>query len=82
MTGPDLSLTLSKRECSLFEVVLSNPGQTLPRTILLSKVWGPDGDVEDGNLDNYIFFVRRRLKSVGSKLTLTTIRGVGYRLEV
>ena len=82
LTGPDLSLTLSKRECSLFEVFLSNPGQTLPRSVLLSKVWGPDGDVEDGNLDNYIFFVRRRLKSVGSKLALTTIRGVGYRLDV
>lgn len=82
LKGPKASLTLSKRECSLFEVFLANPGQIMPRTILLSKVWGPDGDVEDGNLDNYIFFVRRRLKSVGSKLAVTTIRGVGYRLDV
>lgn len=82
LTGPSSSLTLSKRECSLFEIFLQNPNQTMPRTVLLSKVWGPEGEVEDGNLDNYIFFVRRRLKSVGSKLTLTTIRGVGYRLNV
>lgn len=38
--------------------------------------------MEDGNLDNYIFFVRRRLKSVGSALSLKTVRGVGYRLAV
>lgn len=82
LSGPALSLTLSKRECSLFEIFLQNPNQVMPRTILLSKVWGPDGEVEDGNLDNYIFFIRRRLKSVGSRLTLTTIRGVGYRLDV
>lgn len=82
LTGPSSSLTLSKRECCLFEIFLQNPNQVMPRTVLLSRVWGPEGEVEDGNLDNYIFFVRRRLKSVGSKLTLTTIRGVGYRLDV
>lgn len=82
LTDPLCSLTLSKRECSLFEIFLRNPGQTMPRAVLLSKVWGPEGDVEDGNLDNYIFFVRRRLKSVGSALSLKTVRGVGYRLAV
>lgn len=82
LTGPAQSLTLSKRECSLFEIFMRNPGQTMPRAVLLSRVWGPEGDVEDGNLDNYIFFVRRRLKSFGSALSLTTIRGVGYRLDV
>ena len=40
----------------------------------------PDSDVEDGNLDNYIYFVRRRLKAVGSRLKLRTIRGIGYCL--
>lgn len=82
LTGPTGSCTLSKRECSLFEILLSNPGQTLPRSLLLSKIWGPDGSVEEGNLDNYIFFARRRMKSLGSSLTLSTIRGVGYCLKV
>ena len=38
--------------------------------------------MEDGNLDNYIYFLRRRLKSVKSSLQLKTIRGIGYQLEV
>ena len=80
-TGPKGSFSLSKRECSLMSVFLSNPDQTLPRTLLLNKVWGSEGDVEDGNLDNYIFFIRRRLKAAGSSLTLNTVRGVGYRLD-
>lgn len=74
--------TLSKRESALLEVFLRNPGQVLPRTLLLSRVWGMDSDVEDGNLDNYIHFLRRRLKTVGSTLILKTIRGTGYQLEV
>lgn len=80
LTGPKDSCTLSKRECDLLEVFLANKNQTMPRMVLLSKVWGPDAEVEEGNLDNYIHFLRRRLKSVGSLLTLTTVRGVGYRL--
>ena len=40
-----------------------------------------DTDVEDGNLDNYTYLLRRSLHKVGSNLQLTTVRGVGYRLE-
>lgn len=80
MKGKD-SCTLSRREADLLETFLRNPGQVLPRMVLLSKVWGPDAEVEDGNLDNYIHFIRRRLKTVKSQLLLKTIRGVGYRLE-
>ena len=41
---------------------------------------GIDTEIEDGNLDNFIHFLRRRLKSVGSAV-YRTIRGVGYSLE-
>lgn len=74
--------TLSRREGALLEVFLRNPGQTLPHAMLLSRVWGLDADVEDGNLDNYIHFLRRRLKAVNSTLSLKTVRGVGYQLDV
>ena len=73
--------TLSKREGTLLELFLRNPGQILPRNTILTKVWGPDAGVEDGNLDNYIHFIRRRLKQAGSTLSLKTVRGVGYCLE-
>ena len=74
--------TLSSREGELMEVFLRNPGQTLPRQLLLSRVWGLEADVEEGNLDNYIHFLRRRLKAVESTLQIRTVRGVGYQLEV
>lgn len=76
------SCTLSKREADLLEFFLKNPDQILPRPVLLSRVWGPDAEVEDGNLDNYIHFLRRRLKTIQSSLQLKTVRGVGYLLEV
>ena len=72
--------TLSKREAELMEAFMRNPKQVLPRELLLSKVWGPYAEVEDGNLDNYIHFLRRRLKTLNSKLKVKTIRGIGYSL--
>lgn len=80
LTGPSGSTTLSKREGSLLESFLHMPEQTLARETLFLKVWGLDSDVEDGNLDNYVYFLRRRLKTVGSTLQIKTIRGVGYKL--
>ena len=59
-----------------------NKLSTLPRNTLLMRVWGPDTDVEEGNLDNYVHFLRRRLKTVKSQLQITTVRGVGYCLQV
>lgn len=81
LTGPNDSATLSQREYALLEILLRHTGTPLPRERLLLSVWGPDSDVEEGNLDNYIHLVRRRLRIVGSHLTLRTLRGVGYCLE-
>lgn len=79
--GPSGTCTLSKREAALLETLLRSKGQTLPRQTLLLKVWGPDSDVEEGNLDNYIHFLRRRLQIIGSLLQIKTIRGIGYSLQ-
>lgn len=82
LSSHDKSCTLSSREGNLMEVFLRNPSQTLPRQLLLSRVWGLETDVEEGNLDNYIHFLRRRLKTVKSAMQIKTVRGVGYQLEV
>lgn len=81
LSGPQASYTLSKREADLLEILLENPRRILPRAVLLSRVWGPDAPVEDGNLDNYIHFLRRRLKTVGSQTQIKTARSIGYSLE-
>lgn len=75
------STVLSKRLGDLLELFLRNPGQTLPRQTILLRVWGMETEVEDGNLDNYTYFLRRSLRKVGSTLRLTTVRGIGYRFE-
>ena len=81
LTGPAGHCTLSKKEAALLEIFLHSKGQTLPRSMILMKVWGPDSNVEEGNLDNYIHFLRRRLQNTGSSLQIKTVRGIGYTLQ-
>lgn len=75
------SCSLSRKEAELLEFILKNPNQILTRNLLLLRVWGPYAEIEDGNLDNYIHFLRRRLQTVNSQLIIKTVRGTGYRLE-
>ena len=75
------SCGLSKREGDLLAFFIKNKGQILTRELILTRVWGADSFVTDGNLDNFIYFLRKRLKSVHSHATIKTIRSVGYQLE-
>jgi two-component system, OmpR family, response regulator len=75
------SVSLSKREGAMLEYFIMNKEQILTREQILGRVWGMDNFVEDGNLDNYIFFVRRRLKALETQANIKTIHGIGYRLE-
>lgn len=72
---------LSRRESLLMEFFLRNPEKTLTREQIYTRVWGPDGTVEDGNLDTYIYFCRKHLKSLKSRVQISTVHGTGYRME-
>ena len=64
------------------KILLSNQKTIVSKDILISKVWGDDSDAEDNNVEAYISFLRKKLSFIGSKVVLTTIRKLGYRLEV
>lgn len=81
LSGPGGSLLLSGREGRMLEVFLRSPGVVLRRMVLLSRIWGEDAEVEEGNLDTYVHYLRRRLLYVQSELQVKTIRGMGYKLE-
>ena len=74
--------SLSQTESDLMCLLLQADGKILSRLILLHKVWGLDTSVDDSNLDNYIYFLRKRLKTLESKVRIANRRGLGYHLEV
>lgn len=77
----DAAIHLSRREAVLMEYFLQRPNQTLPRQLIYTRVWGPDAEVEDGNLDTYIYYLRKHLRTLESQVQISTVHGVGYKLE-
>lgn len=71
---------ISKRESELLSFFITNEGQILSRDLILDRIWGIDSDIMESNLDNFICFLRKRLKSIDSKCIIKTYRGTGYAL--
>ena len=69
---------LSAREFRLAEIFLRNPGMVLSREQLLDLVWGYDFDPGSNVVDVYVGYLRKKLGTS----TISTVRGVGYRLDV
>lgn len=69
---------LSPTEFRLLETLLRNPGRVLSRRSLLARVWGYEDEPESNAVDLYIHYLRRKFRDA---LLITTVRGVGYRLE-
>ena len=49
---------------------------------LLTRVWGFDSGAGDNNVEVYIGFLRKKLRAIGSNLSIEVIRLMGYHLEV
>lgn len=73
--GKDIELTA--REFALAETLFRHAGQILSREQLLSAVWGLDHEPGTNVVEVYIGYLRRKL---GDE-RITTVRGMGYRLE-
>ena len=76
------SIHLAFKEFEIMKILLSNQKTIVSKEMLISKVWGDDSDAEDNNVEAYISFLRKKLHFLGSRVAVTTIRKVGYRLEV
>jgi DNA-binding response OmpR family regulator len=58
------------------------PGRTFPRNQLIEDIWGFDFEGNERTLDVHINRLRDRFPEGKSGFKITTIRGLGYRLEV
>ena len=76
------TIRLGLKESQIMELLIKNPGQVIPKSLLIERVWGIDSNAEYNNIEVYISFLRQKLGSLGTDVQIRTIRGVGYQLEV
>ncbi|MGO4729493.1 response regulator transcription factor [Paenibacillus sp. 1295] len=74
------TIELKKKECELLFSLASSPGKIFTRTQLIDDLWGIDYEGDERTVDVHIKRLRERLEPV-PELVISTIRGLGYRLE-
>lgn len=73
----DRTIELTAREFGLAEIFFRHPGQVLSREQLLNGVWGYDYDPGSNVVEVYVRYLRQKL----GESWITTVRGMGYRLD-
>lgn len=74
-------IELSRREQALLRLLVANAGNTLPRALLLDRVWGDDF-VEENALSVAVKRLRDKLEDDPARpVRLRTVYGIGYRWE-
>ena len=76
------SVRLSRKEFEIMGLLMANGGQVVTKETLILKVWGYESDAEDNNVEVYISFLRKKLNRLKSRVSIRTLRMLGYHLEM
>ena len=81
LTCGDKSLRLSGREFQVLELFMRSPRQVFSAERIMELVWGWDNEAEINVVWVNISNLRKKLRSIGSRVSLRANRGLGYLLE-
>ena len=72
-------LLLPLKEFELLSVLASRLNHVFTRDILIERVWGYDYEGDEQTLSVHIKRVRDKLETLTTEVTISTVRGVGYK---
>jgi two-component system response regulator MprA len=75
------SISLTRTEFALLELLMRHPRQVLTRGRILEDVWGYDFPTSGNALEVYVGYLRRKTEAAGEPRLIHTVRGVGYALR-
>lgn len=75
----DVPCELTYKEFKLLSLLINNAGIVMTRDVIMERVWDTDFEGESRTLDMHIKNLRQKIKD--SKVTIKTVRNVGYLIE-
>ncbi|MEU4762046.1 winged helix-turn-helix domain-containing protein [Actinosynnema sp. NPDC023794] len=74
-----VAVELTRLEFDLLHHLCANPHRVHRRTALMASVWGTTSTVDTRTVDVHVRRIRHKLGEAAS--IITTVRGVGYRVD-
>jgi DNA-binding response OmpR family regulator len=75
-------IKLTAKELAIIELLMSKPGTLFSRERILSNVWGLNMDPLTNVVDVYIGKLRKKIDHASGRISIETVRGLGYRLNI
>lgn len=75
-------IKLTRTELKMLSYMMQNPQKAYSRDELLNAIWGYDTKVETRVTDETLRRIRKQLSLCGSNVSVRTMWGFGYRIEV
>jgi two-component system OmpR family response regulator len=72
---------LTAREFDVLHLLASRAGQVVTRYDILDTVWDGEADLRSNVIDVHLASIRAKIDKPFGTASITTLRGVGYRLE-
>ena len=71
---------LTDKEAGILEMLMKTPESAITKEQILAHVWGLESEFEENYVEVYVSYLRKKLKTLKSKVQIKTIRGLGYKL--
>lgn len=81
VTIAEHTLIMPLKEFELLSILMARAGKVTERSLLIEQTWGPDYEGNELTLNTHMNRIRDRLKKYGANVEISTIRGIGYKLE-
>ena len=77
----DKNIIITKKEGILLECLIKKYPKVVSREYLLEKIWDDIEFVEENTLNVNVSRIRKRLNDLGIEDAVSTVRGIGYKLN-
>jgi two-component system OmpR family response regulator len=81
VTRDGTGIELSAREFSILHLLMERVGRVVTRFTILDEVWDGETDLKSNVIDVHVASLRGKIDRPFGTETITTVRGVGYRLD-
>jgi DNA-binding response OmpR family regulator len=77
----DEKIELSPREFDVLQVFMKEPGRTFSRDEICERIWEREHEYDTRTVEIFIMRLRRKLDRAGQESVISTVRGVGYKMN-
>ncbi|HBI61951.1 MAG TPA: DNA-binding response regulator [Lachnospiraceae bacterium] len=77
----DKSVHLTKTEYAILKLLLSNPSQVIPKSVILERISEETPDCMESSLKVHISNLRKKLREISGKNYIEAVWGIGFKLQ-